>query len=173
MEGFLNPEEVLNNLDLKESMIACEFGCGSGGFTIPLAKRLKEGKIYGLDIQEEKLSALKNKATLQNLSNIETILCDLEKTRGSTFQNDFLDVVLIPNVLFQAEDKSAMIREAKRVLKPGGQLLIVDWKKDVSFGPKEGRISAEEVKKIAEELGLKFKKEFSAGTYHYGLLFTK
>ncbi len=170
---MINPEEILNILDLKNDMIACEFGCGAGIFAISLAKRLTNGKVYGLDVQDEKLSALKNRANMENLLNIDTILCDLERPNGSTLQSDYSDLVLIPNVLFQAEEKSAIIEEAKRVLKPEGQLLIIDWKKDAPLGPKEGRISPEEVKKMAEKLNLKLKKEFSAGIYHYALLFTK
>jgi len=173
MNGFLNPEEILDQLEIKDSMFACEFGCGAGLFTIALAKRLKTGKVYGLDIQEEKLSFLKSKAFLDGVTNIETILCDLEAPKGSKFQHNFLDIVLIPNVLFQAEKKDAIIEEAKRILKPGGQLLIIDWAKIAPIGPKQGLISAEDVKKTAEKLGLKLKKEFPASAYHYGLLFTK
>lgn len=173
MEGFLNPQEVLNNLEIKEDMIAAEFGCGTGLFAIALAKKFKKGKVYGLDVQEEKLSALKNRAKIEGLSNIETILCDLERPQGSTLQSESLDLVLVPNILFQAEDKNAIIEEAKRVVKKGGEILIIDWLKKVPFGPKEGLISPEEVKKIAKEVGLKLKKEFSANAYHYGLIFKK
>jgi ubiquinone/menaquinone biosynthesis C-methylase UbiE len=173
MEGFLNPEEILKELELKEEMIAAEFGTGAGIFAIALAKKLKLGRVYGLDIQEEKLSALKNRAVLEKVGNIVTIHCDLEAIKGSTFQNNFLDIVLVCNVLFQAENKSAIINEAKRVVKLGGQVLIIDWNEGVSFGPKEGRITPEEVKKIAAEAGLSLKKEFKAGAYHYGLLFTE
>ncbi len=171
MDGFLNPEEILKELDLKEEMIAAEFGTGAGIFSIALAKRLKLGKVYGLDIQEEKLSALKNRAALEKIANIVTIHCDLEAVKGSTFQNNFLDIVLVCNILFQAEDKSAIINEAKRVVKLGGQVLIIDWNENASFGPKEGRVTPEEVKKMAAEAGLSLKKEFKAGAYHYGLLF--
>ncbi|MDP2741392.1 MAG: class I SAM-dependent methyltransferase [bacterium] len=173
MEGFFNPEEILKELELREDMTAAEFGTGAGIFAILLAKKLKQGRVYGLDIQEEKLSALKNRAALEKVENIITIHCDLEAVKGSTFQNNFLDVILICNVLFQAEDKGAIIKEAKRVVKLGGQVLIIDWNDNAPFGPKEGRISAIEAKKIAEEAGLSLKKEFKAGAYHYGLLFTE
>jgi len=173
MNSFINPEEILNKIDLKEDLLACEFGCGSGIFTVSLAKKLKEGKVYGLDIQEEKLSVLKNYALLENLSNIETIICDLEVPKGSTLQGNYLDLVLIPNVLFQSEKESIIIEEAKRILKSGGQLLILDWIKQSSFGPKQGRTTVGRVKEIAEKLNLRLKEEFSAGNYHYGLLFIK
>ena len=67
MDNFLNPEEVLDQLDLKVNMVAAEFGCGSGGFAIPLAKKLDEGLVYAIDIQESPLSALKSMALVENI----------------------------------------------------------------------------------------------------------
>ena len=173
MDVFLNPEEVFKNLELKENMAAAEFGCGTGVFAITLAKKLKAGRVYGLDVQEEKLSALQSRAKLEKISNIETILCDLEKPQGSTIPADSLDLVLVTNMLFQAENKEAVMEEAKRVAKPEGKILVIDWLKPAPFGPKEGLILPDQVKKIAEKLELKLKKEFPAGEYHYGLIFTK
>lgn len=173
MDGFLKPEEILKNLDLKEEMTAADFGSGSGGWAIPLAKILKEGKVYAIDILEEPLSALKGKAGISNISNIITIRADLERENGSTLKDDSLDLVLITNLLFQAEEKEKVLKEAKRVLKKEGEILVVDWKADSTLGPKEGRVSAKEVKKTTEEIGLKLKKEVEAGKYHYALLFGK
>ena len=68
---------------------------------------------------------------------------------------------------------SKILTEAERTLKKNGKILVVDWKKEASLGPKEGKISAEEVKKIAKDLGLKLKEEIEAGSYHYGLVFKK
>lgn len=173
MAEFLKVNDIMSNLDLKEGMTAAEFGCGSALFTISLAKKLNKGRVYALDIQEEKLSALKGKLTHENINNVLMILCDLEAPNGSTLQADSLDVVLIPNVLFQAEDKYAIIKESKRILKSGGQLLVVDWLKKGPFSPKEGMISPDEIKKMADGINLVLKKEFAAGDYHYGLLFIK
>jgi len=173
MVEFINPEKILDQLDLKEDTTVCEFGCGSGVFSIALAKRLKKGRVYALDILEEKLSALKNRAQIEGVSNIETILANVEKIGGSKLGDSSLDLVLIPNVLFQNEDKKVIIEEAKRITKLGGEILILDWKKESPLGPKEGRISAKDVKEIATSLDLKFKKEIEVGSYHYCLIFTK
>ena len=129
--------------------------------------------MYALDIQEEKLSALKSKLALEKLNNVSTILCDLETPGGSTLKSDSLDAVLIPNVLFQAENKYAILQEGKRVLKPSGELLVVDWKKPASFGPKENLANPDEIKKMAATMGLSLKKEYLAGDYHFALLFVK
>lgn len=171
MEGFLNPTEVLKQLDLKESMTAADFGSGSGGWVIPLAKKLEEGKIYAIDILEEPLSALRAKTKLEKIINVETVLADIEK--GVDIFEGSCDLILMTNLLFQVDDKKKVLEEGKRLLKPGGKILVVDWKQDSPLGPKEGRVPAEEVKETALDLNLRIEKEFEASTYHYGLIFTK
>ena len=151
MEDFLSPADVLNQLDLKEDMVAADFGSGSGGWAIPLAKRLKEGKVFAIDILEEPLSALKGKAELLNISNIETIRADVEGGKISQIGDSSLDLVLITNLLFQVEDEKGALKEAERTLKGKGMILVVDWKEKAPLGPKEGRILEAEVKKIAKK----------------------
>jgi len=167
---FLKASDVLSNLHLKSNMTGAEFGCGSAEIAITLAKILDDGRVYALDIQEEKLSALKGKLSQQKVSNIVTVLCDLEAEKGSTLQENSIDVVILANILFQADNKHAIINEAKRVLKKDGQILVIDWLKKSSFGP-EKIMAPEEVKNIAAEFGLSVIKEFSSGEYHYGLIF--
>ena len=168
---FIDPSEVLKQLKLKKDMIAADFGCGSGGWALPLAKKLEEGIIYAIDILEEPLSALRARAKLEKILNIEIIRADVEKR--TPLSSNSVDLVLMTDLLFECEDKKMVLEEGKRVLKPGGKILMVDWKIDATIGPEEGRISTEEVKKIAKDLNLKLEKEFEAGIYHWGLIFTK
>ena len=170
---FLEPQKILNELELRKDMIACDFGSGAGGWVIPLAKRLRKGKVYALDVQEEMLSALESQANLERVFNIKTILCDLEEIKGLRLRDNFADLILMTNLLFQLEDKKQVFKEGKRILKKGGEILVVGWKEKSPFGPREGRVSSEEVKKLARDAGLELKKEFEAGDYHYGLVFTK
>ena len=173
MNTFLDPEDILNQIGLKSDMLVADFGCGSGGFTIPLAKEVEDGLVYGLDIQGEPLSALKSRILLGNIKNIKIIKTNLENPKGSTLPAESVDIVLIPNVLFQIENKSAIIIEALRILKNSGKLVIIDWLTKVSQGPAEGRISKEDVIRLAKDQGLNFKEEFSAGRYHYGIIMVK
>jgi len=171
MEGFLNPSEVLKQLKLKKEMVAADFGSGAGGWALPLAKILEEGKVYAIDILEEPLSALKAKIKLGKIFNIELIKSDVNQT--SKLTSESCDLVLMTNLLFESEDKKRVLEEGKRVLKKGAKLLIVDWKLDAPLGPKEGRVSAKEVKALSEELDLKVEREFEAGIYHWGLILVK
>jgi len=80
-----------------------------------------------IDIQEKPLMFLMENAKRQNVTNIlNTKVCNLEtRTLGSSFQNT-IDVVVIVNALFQIKNKENVIKEAKRILKTNGFLIVVD-----------------------------------------------
>jgi len=172
MVEFVDPSKILNQLSLKPGMTAADFGSGAGGWVLPLAKILEEGRVYAIDVLEEKLSALKSKAQLQKLNNIETIVDDVE-TRIERLSDESCDLVLMTNLLFECDDKRGVMAEGKRVLKPGGRILIVDWIKDNPLTKEIEHVSFDEIKKDARELGLKIEKEFPAGSYHYALILVK
>ena len=171
MANFLKPAEILKKVKLKKDMTAADFGSGSGGWALALAEKIEDGKIYAIDILEEPLSALKSKARLKKIFNIETIKSDVEKT-SRLFQNS-CDLILMTNLLFEVEDKEKVFKEAKKILKEKGKILIVDWKKDAPFGPSPNRVLVEDIKKLAKKLDLKVEKEFQAGLYHWGLILRK
>jgi ubiquinone/menaquinone biosynthesis C-methylase UbiE len=173
MDSFINPEEILDQLQLQPDMVATEFGCGSGGFLIPLAKRLEDGLVYGIDILEAPLSALKSRSILENVINIRLIRSDLERPRGSTLTDFSVDLVFIPNVLFQIENKHGIINEAHRILKTNGRLVIIDWLPQAAHGPETGRVAPKEVKEITKENKFQLEKESQIGKYHYLLVFKK
>lgn len=168
MNGFLNPAEVLRKLKLKETMIAADFGCGSGFWVLPLARILEEGRVYGLDILEEPLSALRSRAKAEKIYNVVSMKADVEK--GTTLLSGSCDLVLMTNLLFQATNRKGILIEGKRILKPTGKILVVEWKKDVAFGPEQGRVLPEEIKELAKEAGLKAENEFDAGPSHWALV---
>ncbi len=168
--AFLDPNKVLKELNLKKDLVAADFGCGSGGWVLPLAQILKDGKVYAIDILEEPLSALRSKMKTFKISNIEPTKADVEKS-SKLFDNS-CNLVLITNLLFEVDNISNVLEEAKRVLKDKGQLLIVDWQHGSSLGP-EKKISVDNIKQAAEKIGFQFKKEFKAGIYHWGLIIVK
>ena len=170
-QSFLNPINILNQLSLREEMIACDLGCGSGGWVIPLAKSLSKGKIYAVDILREPLSLLEEKLRQDRLFNVSIMLADAEK--GVKIVEDSVDLVLLTNILFQAKDSNKILEEARRILRTGGKALVVDWKPESLVGPKEGRVSKEEIIKSAMKIGFDPEKEIEAGKYHWGLILVK
>ena len=172
MPEFVNPIQILNQIELRTNMVAADFGSGAGGWTIPLAKKLEEGRVFAIDIQEEPLSALESRAKIQGISNIRKIVANVEE-RIPGLTGFSCDLVLMTDLLFEVEDKEAVFREAERVLKSGGKILVVDWLPGAPLGPKDERVSQDEIKEIAKNLGFQLQKELKAGDYHYGLVFQK
>ncbi len=168
--SFLNPEEILKKLEIGEDFNAADFGCGSGSFSIALAKRIKKGVIYAIDVQEEPLSALKGTLDMENITNIELIRCNLEKLGSLKIADNSLGLVLMVNILFQNDNKENIIKEAKRVLKTNGTLLIVDWDIESIQGPKEGKIPLEDLTILMGKIGFSISETFKAGPYHFGII---
>lgn len=173
---FLNPEKILEQIDLEEGMAVADFGSGSGYFVFPAAKKVgKEGKVWAVDILEPPLEAILSRAKLAGFENVETIRSDLEKPKGSTLKASSVNLVLVANILFQAEDENAIIEEAARILKKGGELLVVEWLPEKILNSREVHpMEKEEAKNlILKNEAFKFVKDLDAGEYHYGLLFRK
>ncbi|MCL5011103.1 MAG: class I SAM-dependent methyltransferase [Patescibacteria group bacterium] len=169
---FLEPATILKRLGLSKEMSAVDLGSGSGSWVLPLARILEDGQVTAVDVLEEPLSALQSRARLEGLANIKTLVADAENEIRQLASEAF-DLVLATNLLFQVEDKKTVFKLAFRVLKPGGKLLVVDWRKEAILGPKTGRVSEFEAEDIAEETGFQKEKEVEAGEYHYGLVFIK
>jgi ubiquinone/menaquinone biosynthesis C-methylase UbiE len=174
--GFLNPERMVFEFGVREGMHIADFGCGAGYFSILLGKLIGEnGKITAFDIMENALEAVRIKANAAGLKNVVTTRANLEVLGSTGVADKTQDAVMLHNILFQSNKKPEIIREAVRILKPGGTVVIIEWKKGTnSFGPPdELRTSETDMRKMTEAEGLKFEKEIDAGKFHFGMIFKK
>jgi len=172
--GFLHPETIVKEFGVRVGMSVADFGCGTGYFTIDLARAVgDEGRVYAFDIQQSALESVRSRAQEAGLFNIETLWSDLEIPGGSKLPERSQDRVLAANILFQTPDKTAVLNEAKRVVKPDGKVIVIDWLMATPLGPKkEYRVPQETIIRMAQGAGLKKEREFQAGEYHYGIVFT-
>lgn len=176
MGGFLDPLSIVDQFGIKDGMKVADFGSGGGYFAIYMAERVgSSGKVYALDILEEKLDNLRSKARSYDLENIETIRTNLEVLGSSSLPDNSQDLVLLANVLFQSRRQEDIIREGTRILKTKGEFIILDWNKGTGgFGPPDDlRPSQESIKAVAERRGLLFSRALDAGQFHFGLVFNK
>lgn len=174
--GFLDPLSIVQQFGIKDGMKVADFGSGGGYFAIYMAEKVgPSGKVYALDILEEKLDNLRSRARLQNLENIETIRTNIEVPGSSSLLDSSQDIVLLANVLFQSRKQEDIIRECARVLKTEGEFVVIDWNKGTGgFGPPdELRPNQESIKASAEILGLSFIRALDVGQFHFGLIFNK
>ncbi|MDP3697198.1 MAG: methyltransferase domain-containing protein [Candidatus Taylorbacteria bacterium] len=173
--GFMNPDKVVDAFGVSQGMKVADFGCGAGYFTISLAQRVgSSGRVYGLDVVESALDSLSAKTRVNGLNNIETIRANLEILGGSGLANESQDIVLLANILFQSNKKESILDEGKRVLKSGGKLIIIDWKKGALGGPPDDlRLDPIGTEEIAKNKGFVYEHPIDAGQFHFGFIFSK
>lgn len=174
--AFMDPKKVIVSLGIEKGDIVADLGSGVGYFALPLAKRVvPKGRVYAVDIIPESLELLKAKAKTEGLGNIEYMQADLEVEKSLAIGDSSVDYALVVNTLFQLKNKANIFREAKRILFPGGKLVIIDWLLGTTvMGPAElQKISEDQVRVAAIINGLKEIKHWFPDAYHYGFVFIK
>lgn len=171
--NFFDPTAVLTKLGLDTNCgDVLEFGCGYGTFTIPAA-RLICGKVYAMDIEPEMLATTEAKAKIAGAKNIEFMQRDFVAD-GCGLADGAIDYVMLFNIL-HAEERMALLNEARRVLRPNGKLAIIHWNFDASTprGPSMSiRPKPGECRAWAEEAGFTALSptDIDLPPYHYGLV---
>ncbi len=168
---------VLNKLKIKERHLVADLGCGKFEYFVkPLAEIVGEkGIVYAVDIIKDTVEDVKKSAWENNLKQVKAVWSDLEIFKGAKINSSSLDRALLINVLNQSEKKAEILREAVRLLKTGGFLLIIDWQLSAApLGPEpRRRVNPDAIKEAAPKLGLELINEFTAGPFHYALIFNK
>jgi ubiquinone/menaquinone biosynthesis C-methylase UbiE len=172
---FLRPGEIVQHLRDKKYVLAgmkgADFGCGSGYFTALLAEEVgAEGKIYAIDVDEEAIKEAQEFISQFGLRNVKFLHQDLETTSG--LEDNSLDFVFISQVLYQSDEPQKIISEAKRVLKDGGFLIILEPQRENPLFAGQRIYNIEEIANILEKESFKI-GEINQTSYYYLLIAQK
>lgn len=174
---LLDPYAILGEAGLGAEMKVADLGCGAAGhFVIPAGKIVGEkGAVYAVDLLKSVLEAVRSRARLEEVSNIKTVWSNLEIYGATEIPPASLDMVLLVNTLFQIKKREEVFREAVRLAKPGGKILVVEWGAgEAPLGPPPAmRLGEDVARELAAANGAREVKKFKAGPYHYGILFIK
>jgi len=122
-------EEVFSSaLDKKDKII--DIGCGAGGLTRKLAQIATEGEVVGIDISEEyikKLNLAKERDKSGDYKNVVFVLASAEDI---PYPNNYFDHAVCSESFGFWDEPEEGLAEAKRILKPGGKLYLVNSHKD-------------------------------------------
>lgn len=173
-ESFFDPAKILRMFGLDKGVFdVADFGCGYGTFTLPAAGMVK-GKIYAFDIEPAMIKAVEQKAKHLRRTNVVQILRDFI-SEGSGLGDLTVDFVMLFNIL-HVETPVNLLKEAHRILRPGGTVGIIHWIYDASTprGPPMAiRPKPEQCRRWAELAGFTFERQIDLKPYHYALLLRK
>jgi ubiquinone/menaquinone biosynthesis C-methylase UbiE len=173
---FGDPKLNLEQFELRPGMLVADLGVGSGFYAMEAAKQVgPEGRVFGVDVQKEIVEHLKRMAQLEKLENLEAIWGDIEKVGGTKLKDGIADAVIASSVLFQVEEKENFIEEVKRILKPGGKVLLIDWLDSFGgLGPhRDSVVSQAEAESLFKAAGFQVAKKIDPGDHHYGFIAVK
>lgn len=175
--SLIDPHKIFSAIGLAAGMRVADLGCGRTGHFVFLAARAvgETGVVYAVDIMKDVLENIKSRIRSENYANVQPVWSDIEKAGGTPVPEKSLDACFMVNVMFQLKSRAAAIKEAGRLLKDGGFLVIVDWAKKIGpLGPEpEVMLSPEIASRLAAEAGLAEVKNFPAGDYHFCSIFKK
>jgi SAM-dependent methyltransferase len=173
---FSDPNNILRQCGVSPGSIVGDFGSGAGTYAHEAAALVgPQGVVYAFDIQKDLVARLTREIQAKKENVIHPLWVDLEHPKGTGLSAGTLDLGIAANVLFQVEDKNAFIKEIVRVLRPGGRLLLIDWKESFGhMGPHPDHVVREsDAQKTGSDAGLVLDKTIDAGAHHYGLIFRK
>lgn len=169
--SFLTPEHLVKELYLKPGDRVADIGCGTGVYTIALAEQVGAmGQVYAVDVHRDALHTLAGTLDKRGIINVEMLWADIEKSVSVDAYS--LDAVVLSNILFQLENIDKALSLVAKLIKPEGQLLVVDWSDSHGgLGPhKDHVINEEKAISLVQSHGFRILKRLPAGDYHYAFV---
>ena len=184
-ESFIDARDVISRLDLKGNEVFMDVGCGDGHVSMIACDMLDDdAKVYALDVYQPSIEDMEKDVKAQGITNIIPIQADV--IVGTGLEDNIIDICLLINVFhhFVSQKKvDDAIDELKRIIKPGGRIAVMDYKKvDTGYGPPlkfksspeemEGFFAKHDLKKV--KLDTEVGEVLDDGTKsHYLIIFQK
>ena len=165
------PDIALNVLQIAKGSTVADIGAGSGYITVRLAQRVgPTGHVFATDVQPQMLNILGRRLVAQKIANVTLI--------EGTFDDPKLppaavDLILMVDVYHELSQPQAMLRHLRASLKPGGRLVLLEYRKEDPMVPikPEHKMSVAEAKLEVEAEGFTLSKVDEALPRQHILIF--
>jgi ubiquinone/menaquinone biosynthesis C-methylase UbiE len=173
---LIDPGALWAELNLPQGITFLDLGCGQGNYSLAAASHIgPTGVIYAVDLWEEGLAALKERAAREGRANLKPLAAGAGRV---PIESRSVDVGLMATVLHdlvEAGTAAGALAEVTRVIKAGGRLAIVEFDKiDGPPGPpRHIRLDPAEVEALVAPCGFARQKTLKLGPYNYLITFVK
>jgi SAM-dependent methyltransferase len=169
-DAWQSPEEILDALHLKRTSSVADIGAGTGYFSVRIAKRIPEGKIFAADVEPDMVGYLGERAQREHLTN----LVPVQASADAANLPEPVDVVLVVDTYHHIGNRTQYFAKLKSSLRPAGRLAIIDFKSDSPSGPPaQYRISPETVTEELDAAGYSLLETLQFLPRQYYLVFRK
>ena len=141
---------LIAGLSLSDDFVVADIGAGTGYFTFPVAQRVPRGKVFSVDIQPEMLARVEQRKALENVANVETVLGEENDPKLPAKE---IDLAFMVDAYHEFSFPREMGERLKESLKPGGRLVLVEYRAE------DLRVPIKRLHKMSE---LQVKQEMAA-----------
>lgn len=165
-----DPMKIIDWLELDGTEAVADIGSGTGFIALRLGEKYPKATVFGVDVSDKMGEILVQRAGEKGLTNILFVKTD---GRLINLENASADILFMVNILHEVDTDYGLVDECRRILKPGGRMVVVDWRKDLTpVGPPvEERISESEADVIMADRGFSLLAGPELYPHHYTLVF--
>lgn len=147
----VSPSYIWEKLQQSECSAILDIGAGTGLFSKAFLNLMDGGTVFAADISVTMVNWMKDNLC-ENYKGIVPILME---ENSIDLSDQSVDLVLMFSLYHELSDPEQLLKESLRVLKNGGKICIVDWKKEkTTFGPPiEERYLIEDIEKHLKNSG--------------------
>jgi ubiquinone/menaquinone biosynthesis C-methylase UbiE len=123
-DEWMPVQRILDLAEIQEGSHVADIGCHEGYLSIHLANKVgDEGRVYAVDVRDDRLDRLKEHLKKRELSNVSVILGDYDNPK---LPQEKLDVIIIMDTYHEMTDYKEILEHVYKALKPGGKLVILE-----------------------------------------------
>lgn len=153
-EEQLSAEEIISYLPELSEKIIFDGGAGTGFLSFPLAK--KADQVIAFDQSEKMLRLIQKRAEEIEIRNLTTMVGDIKEIPLS---DNSVDIAVVSVMIHEVHPFEAALKELARIIKPDGQLIILEFESESHHNNEGHRIPSKVMKNKLESLNLPIIKQ--------------